>query len=209
MNKKAMLGNLIGGFIMIVIAFAMFPIITEAISNMTLEGNISMGGTIDGENLEGSWGGIMLTMVPLVFVITILIVVVGMTYTGLRSAGLIGGCEDDFDSRDLNGDGVVDENEEMISKLEEGDYGEEYIPPKKPEIKLPPTQAEEDLQRYKKRNRKLWKESNDESFEEQEKGSAGGFKESETESPESFKDKETFHKSKSVLEKKLKKSRFD
>ena len=205
MNKKGMLGNLIGGFIAIVIAIAMFPMIAEVITNVTIE----MNNTPNSSEGMDSVAITVISILPIAFALAILLIVINIIYSALKSGGLIGGelDYDDEDDDDLNGDGIVDNNEQIIAVLEDGDE-EVYIEPK-PEVKLPQARAEKDIQKYKKRNRKTWKESNDESFEESETESKEKFIIKETESRENFKEKETFHKSKSVSETKLKKSRFD
>ena len=222
MNKKAWLGNLVGAFIVIIIGFAMLPVMTQMISNISMEGNLSVGGgLIDGDDLEGSWGGTMLTIIPLFFVMAILFAVLGMVYNGLRSAGLVGGNFGWSDSRDLNGDGVVDENEEMLGELE---LGQEVLPEaryKEADTEVEQlTEAEEDLKNYKERNKKYHEtiendikkdalynedETNVDQLSETKKGL-----ESYKGKIKRFKDKmNKFKKKKSISEEDLKESKFD
>ena len=110
MNKKGMLGQLIGAFIAIVIAIALFPMITEALTNVTMEinntPNVSRG-------FDSGMGETMLTIIPIFFGLAILLVVLGVVFNSLRSSGLIGGGSDDEEDED--------EDEDEDDELEEDD----------------------------------------------------------------------------------------
>jgi hypothetical protein len=141
-NKKGMLGNLMGGFIVILIGVSLVPMISQEINNaiscnqtssffnMTSEyygetdsfggGGAEHFGGYDGKvvhkdflsNLavyktdksiinpdckslieEGSASTILLGLVPYVFALVILLTGLALAFSGLRSAGLIGGNE--------------------------------------------------------------------------------------------------------------------
>jgi len=153
MNKKGMLAQLVGGFIVLLIGFTLMPMIFEQVE--IAQANITMSGNVTSP--LGETGGMILTLVPVAFVLGLVMVALTIAVSGLRSAGLIGGGEeygdDEDEYEDLNGDGVIDENEEMLSKLSDGKYPKEN----KDVIEESLTEAEEDLKNYKNRNNEYHK----------------------------------------------------
>ena len=212
MNKKGLLANLIGGFIVLLIGFALIPTIMEtvenAITNITIQGNLTAPP-------EGSWGMTMINLVPLFFVLAILTVAVAMGYQGLRSAGLIGGS----DPYDLNGDGKVDDDEEMLRELEKGEKNLPDYEEEEEEVEEL-TEAEEDLNNYKRRNKQyhetVEKDIKKEVLYNEEETNVNQLSETKKglddyrDKIKKFKDKmNKSKKNKDVLEEDLEKSKFD
>lgn len=80
MNKKGMLGNLIGAFIVILIGIALIPVIMEKMK--TAQEN----GAIPSDSMTST----MLGLVPIIFALAVIGSVVGIVYSSLRSVGFFG-----------------------------------------------------------------------------------------------------------------------
>lgn len=114
MNKKGLIGNLIGGFVAILIGIALIPTIMEQVK---IAQNSSMI-INDSSNPLAAGSGAMATMIdllPLIFGGLIIFAGLVMAYSALRDAGLWGG-----DDEDIFKDTRTDE-EKMIDKLRDGE----------------------------------------------------------------------------------------
>jgi hypothetical protein len=83
-NKRGMLGNLIGGFVVILIGVAMIPVITKQLDMATQAQMNVTGGSSQAMTT-------LLKLTPIAFALAILGVGVATVYGGLRNAGLVGG----------------------------------------------------------------------------------------------------------------------
>lgn len=83
MNKRGMLANLIGAFVVILIGVSLIPIVSDQVSKVA-EQNPEF-------NNSTAWSGTMLKLIPAFFAIAILGVGITMVASALRSAGLLGG----------------------------------------------------------------------------------------------------------------------
>lgn len=78
-NKKGLLGNLIGGFIAILIAVTLIPVIAEKVKEAQVDGSI---------NATSPMAQTLLNLTPVVFGITILLLGIGIAIQALRDVGL-------------------------------------------------------------------------------------------------------------------------
>jgi len=214
MNKKGMIAQLIGGMIVILIGITLFPIIMEQIE--VVQTNLTSG-DINSTIFPGETSNLILSIVPIAFALGILLVALNVAVSGLRSAGLIGGGEeygdDEDEYEDLNGDGVIDENEEMLGELNDGKYPKESGDI----IEESLTEVEEDLKNYKNRNneyhKNMEKDIKKESFYDEVETTVDQLSETKKglinyrKKMNKYKDDKS--DTKSVSEEELKKSKFD
>ncbi len=83
------IGNIVGGFIVLLVGFTMLPVITESISgacgnelNVTSVGNFAACGSSGAAST-------LLGILPIVFAIGLVLATIGMLASGLRNTGLI------------------------------------------------------------------------------------------------------------------------
>lgn len=119
-NKRGMLGQLIGAFVVILVGVSMVPIISEqlniAAQNMTASTNVSDGLFGGG----GSSINTMLNFVPMFFVLAIALAAIMMVYNALSSAGILGGS--DYDGEDSK---PLTDDEETVEALKRGNVKKE------------------------------------------------------------------------------------
>lgn len=82
MNKKGMLGNIIGGFIVILIGITLIPVISQKVQDARAQTNVTGGAST------------ALGMIPLFFGAVVVFAGIMIAIQGLRSVGLFGGSED-------------------------------------------------------------------------------------------------------------------
>ena len=85
--KNKMLGNLIGGFITIIIGVNLLPTIANEVQGARIHYNAS--GTQFGTNVTGATSTIT-ALIPLFFALGILSAGIALTAQGLRAAGMLG-----------------------------------------------------------------------------------------------------------------------
>ena len=81
-----MLGNLIGGFIVIIVGVSLLPTIADEIVSVTSNSSGTVGG--NGVNVTGTTATV-LNLVPLFFALGIMSAGVAITVGGLRNAGIM------------------------------------------------------------------------------------------------------------------------
>ena len=81
-----MLGNLIGGFIVIIVGVSLLPVIADEIVGSQTNSSGSLGGV--GVNVTGATATI-LNLVPLFFSLGIMSAGVAITVGGLKNAGIM------------------------------------------------------------------------------------------------------------------------
>ena len=100
MNKKGMIAQLVGAFVVILVGVSLIPIITKQVDvysqsmNITGTGNITTSGFFGGNVTSSSWTTTVLNFMPAAFGLAILVAALGMVASTLKSSGLIGGGEE-------------------------------------------------------------------------------------------------------------------
>jgi len=82
-NKGALLGQMVGGFLVIIIGISLIPLVAQQVSTMKNDPNI--------ENAS-PFGASMLGVIPLLFAMAVLGIAGAITYSSLRS--VVGGDSD-------------------------------------------------------------------------------------------------------------------
>jgi len=129
MNKRGMLANLIGAFVVILIGVSLIPIITDQV-NKAAEQNPEF-------NNSATWGSTILKITPAFFAIAILGIGIAMVASALRSAGLLGGSNTD----DLS-EPTAEEIKVAKKKKDEEEREREFV--YKPNYKSPEYEYEDE-----------------------------------------------------------------
>lgn len=77
--SRGFIAPIIGAFITILIGVSLIPIVSEQVTKASGEGAIA----------AGTWGAMVLKMVPAFFALAILCVAIATTYNALRNSGLV------------------------------------------------------------------------------------------------------------------------
>lgn len=154
-----MLGNLIAIFVIVVMGFAIMPMLTSEVNNVLNNSEAFSPGNLTGNALSGSAAS-LLAMVPTFFGLGILLFMIAMIWRFLRSMGIIGGGEGEMEG-DYDGDGKISEEEETIRALKEGqedeieeaerEEREKSKPRKKTKYELRAEKIEQEIEGYKDR----------------------------------------------------------
>ena len=104
MNKKGMLGRLIGGFVAILIGLSILPTISKEIeiaTNSVYNESINTtAGALSNVTATSTIGYSVLKLVPGFFVLAILGIGIAIAYSALRDAGMFGNRDEDEDYED-------------------------------------------------------------------------------------------------------------
>ena len=143
MNKKAMIGQIVGVLIMRAVAIILFPIIQKEINDAIAMGNITQSNST-----------IMQTF-PLLFALIVLIIGVIISYIALKDMGTLGGEDYDEDDNDNYGGEEDDDDEDYpkISiereapewKVSEQEAPEQEAPERAPEQEAPEQEVPEPI----------------------------------------------------------------
>lgn len=106
-NKRGMLAQLVGAFVVVLIGVALIPIIANQMNE------------VSSANITSPMSGTMIQLIPMFFGLVVLAMGIAMVYSALKSAGLVGGRKKGVDM------GEEDEEEDEEEDDEDEDYDEE------------------------------------------------------------------------------------
>jgi len=115
MNKKGLMGNLVGGFIGIIVGIALLPNISDITNSFLLESNV----TNISEGLGGGGTNTLLSLVPIFFVLAMVGMGLATVFTGLKNAGVLGGGSSDEDEEEDEEEEEEEEEDEVCADCEE------------------------------------------------------------------------------------------
>lgn len=99
MNKKGMLGQLIGAFIVILVGITLIPLIYQQVTKAQTQ--LAINNTEGGFGINSESSMAVLSLTPVFFALSIIVIVIMVVTTTLRSAGLLGSSDDgDSDKED-------------------------------------------------------------------------------------------------------------
>lgn len=171
MNKKGMIGNLIGGIISIGIGIMLFPMITEQIDIITSQCNNSSGFIYNDSNYfddsnsnfcnslkeEGSMTSLFINQLPYFFLVTVILFSSWIAWNALK--GSAGDCDEDEDNDDDDDDEEDKEDEDKEEDIKTEEL-EETIKDEKKYKKVMATKDDDELEQTVKSSSHYEKQRN-------------------------------------------------